>query len=49
MTGEALMWELLAPLGFVGLVYLHGPAAARAEGRCRAHDHLVFLDAVLRD
>ncbi|WP_062987815.1 TetR/AcrR family transcriptional regulator [Nocardia anaemiae] len=49
-TGEALMWELLAPLGFVRLVYLHGPSAARAEGRRRAHDHLAFfLAAVVRD
>jgi AcrR family transcriptional regulator len=49
LTGDSLMWELLAPLGFVRLVYLHGTPAARAEGRRRAHDHLnFFLDSVLR-
>ncbi|ADD40969.1 TetR/AcrR family transcriptional regulator [Stackebrandtia nassauensis] len=50
VTGESLMWELLAPLGFVRLVYLHGTDESRAEGRRRADAHLeFFLNAVVRD
>lgn len=50
VTGETLAWELLAPLAFVRLVYLHGAKPLRAEGRAKAMTHLeFFLDAVVRD
>lgn len=49
VTGGQLAWELLAPLAFVRLVYLHGPEPTRSSGRDRALTHLeLFLDAVVR-
>lgn len=49
VNGESLAWELLAPLAFVRLVYLHGDKPTRTEGRDRALTHLeFFLDAVVR-
>lgn len=49
ITGVDLAWELLAPLAFVRLVYLHGPGTTRRRGRDRVLVHLdLFLDAVVR-
>lgn len=46
--GEGLTWELLAPLAFVRLVYLHGDADIRSDGEVRAASHLAFfLDVML--
>ncbi|MGH8878697.1 MAG: TetR/AcrR family transcriptional regulator [Stackebrandtia sp.] len=49
VTSETLAWELLAPLAFIRLVYLHGTKDQQAEGARRAHAHLEFyLDSVVR-
>lgn len=48
LDGTTLMWELLAPLAFIRLVYLHGTDAQRREGHRRATAHLRFyLEAVI--
>jgi AcrR family transcriptional regulator len=48
LTGATLTWELLAPLAFVRLVYLHGSAELRREGQHRVDAHLAFyLGSVL--
>lgn len=49
LAGGHLAWELLAPLAFIRLTYLHGPDELHDEGRRRADAHLeFFLDAVVR-
>ena len=49
LDGGELAWELIAPLAFIRLTYLHGPDDLHDEGRRRAVAHLeFFLDAAVR-
>ncbi|TDD07471.1 TetR/AcrR family transcriptional regulator [Nonomuraea deserti] len=49
LDGGELAWELLSPLVFIRLTYLHGPDDLHDEGRRRAASHLeLFLDAAVR-
>jgi AcrR family transcriptional regulator len=49
LDGGELAWELMAPLAFIRLTYLHGPEDLNDEGRRRAAAHLEsFLDTAVR-